>query len=133
MSHGTALVPAASPDVTEAAVVGLSRQQKSLPAKLFYDEAGCRLFAKITELPEYYLTRTELALLADVAPRVASALPGPSVLVEYGASNEAKADFLLREGDAAGQPLVRAYVPIDVAAAALEQMRVRLGRARPDL
>jgi dimethylhistidine N-methyltransferase len=133
MSDDTALEPAASRDVADAAIAGLLRQQKTLPAKLFYDEAGCRLFAQITELPEYYLTRTERALLVDVAPRVAAMLSGPSVLVEYGASDEAKAEFLLRERDSKDHPVIRAYVPIDVAVPALEQMRARLRRARPEL
>ena len=69
---------------------------------MFYDEAGCRLFAQITDLPEYYLTRTEHALLADVAPQVLTSLMEPTVLVEYGASDEAKAEYLLnvtRTGD----------------------------------
>jgi len=133
MPTDTALVSAASRDVTGAALAGLLRPQKTLPAKLFYDEAGCRLFAQITELPEYYLTRTEHALLELVAPQVTAALPGPAVLVEYGASDETKAGFLLRGRDRAGAPAIRAYVPIDVAAPALQQMRARLRRERPDL
>ena len=72
MPDDTALMPAASRSVADAAILGLTRRQKTLPAKLFYDEEGCRLFRLITELPEYYLTRTELALLAEVAPWVAS-------------------------------------------------------------
>jgi dimethylhistidine N-methyltransferase len=133
MPNDTALIPAASRDVADAAVSGLLQRRKTLPAKLFYDEAGCHLFAQITELPEYYLTRTEHALLEVVAPRVAATLPGPAVLVEYGASDETKAGFLLRERRAAGDHVIRAYVPIDVAASALNQMRVRLRRERPDL
>jgi dimethylhistidine N-methyltransferase len=117
----------AAGSVADAALSGLVQPQKTLPAKLFYDEAGCRLFSRITELPEYYLTRTELALLADVAPRAAASVGGPAVLVEYGASDERKAEFLL------GTSLFRAYVPIDVAVPQLEQMRARLHRHRPDL
>ena len=88
----------AAGSVADAALSGLLQPRKTLPAKLFYDEEGCRLFGRITELPEYYLTRTERALLADVAPRVAAWCVRPAVLVEYGASDEAKAEFLLREG-----------------------------------
>src|SRR5690349_24181545 len=94
MPDDTALVAAGS-SVADAALSGLLQRQKTLPPKLFYDEEGCRLFARITELPEYYLTRTERALLADVAPQVAAIVRGPAVLVEYGASDEAKAEFLL--------------------------------------
>src|ERR1700739_2200953 len=99
MPDDSALIPAGTGRVADSALAGLLHTPKTLPAKLFYDEAGCRLFAQITELPEYYLTRTEFALLAEVAPHVAAALPGPAVLVEYGASDEAKAGFLLRERD----------------------------------
>ncbi len=133
MPDNTALIPAASRSVADAAILGLTRQQKTLPAKLFYDEEGCRLLRLITELPEYYLTRTELALLAEVAPWVAAALPEAAVLVEYGASDETKADFLLRERDRAGGPVFAAYVPIDMAVAALQQMQARLRRQHPTL
>ena len=60
--------------LVDLALSGLSRPQKTLPAKLFYDEEGCRLFYRITELPEYYLTRTERALLPQVAPLVLEAV-----------------------------------------------------------
>ncbi|HET8996424.1 MAG TPA: L-histidine N(alpha)-methyltransferase [Acetobacteraceae bacterium] len=114
--------------MADLALAGLRRPQKSLPPQLFYDEEGCRLFYRITELPEYYLTRTERALLADIAPDVLRRVPSAGVLVEYGASDEAKALHLLQS---AGQTSLRAYVPVDVAAAALEAMRTRLGRQLP--
>ncbi len=133
MSDDTALVSAASRDVADAAIAGLLQQRKTLPAKLFYDEAGCRLFARITELPEYYLTRTERALLEVVAPHVMDLLPGPVALIEYGASDEDKARFLLREKDHLSNSVVRTYVAIDVAASALQQMRARLQLERPNL
>jgi L-histidine Nalpha-methyltransferase len=126
MPDHSAMILAAG-NVADAALSGLLQPQKTLPAKLFYDEAGCSLFGRITELPEYYLTRTELALLADVAPRVAAMVRGPAVLVEYGASDETKAEFLLRSS------AFSAYVPIDVAVPQLEQMRARLRKRRPDL
>ncbi len=117
----------AAGSVADAALSGLLQPRKTLPAKLFYDEQGCRLFGRITELPEYYLTRTERALLEDIAPRVAATLRAPAVLVEYGAGDETKAEYLLRTA------VFRAYVPIDVAAQQLEQMRDRLRTRRPDL
>jgi dimethylhistidine N-methyltransferase len=110
---------------------GLSRPQKTLPAKLFYDEAGCRLFYQITELPEYYLTRTERALLPQVAPPVLESVSSGTALVEYGASDEGKAEFLL---SGTTQPdVIAAYVPIDVAMPALLEMRVRLAVSHPGL
>jgi dimethylhistidine N-methyltransferase len=133
MPNDTALVPAASRNVADAALGGLLQHRKTLSPTLFYDEAGCRLFRLITELPEYYLTRTERSLLTEVAPQVVAALPGQAVLVEYGASDEAKASILLRERDRTGEPVFRGYVPIDVAAPALAALQQRLQRARPDL
>jgi dimethylhistidine N-methyltransferase len=113
--------------VADAALTGLLQPRKTLPPKLFYDEAGCRLFSRITELPEYYLTRTERALLAETAPEVAAAVRRPAVLVEYGASDESKAELLLATS------AFSAYVPIDVAAPQLERMRARLQQRRPEL
>jgi dimethylhistidine N-methyltransferase len=130
------LVADKSQDVGRAALDGLLQAQKSLPPWLFYDEEGCRLFQRITELPEYYLTRTERALLITVAPRVVSDFSRNdtgTVLIEYGASDESKADALLAASDATGGSVFGAYVPIDVAAPALNAMAARLRRARPDL
>ena len=130
------LITEYSRDVAQAALDGLLQPQKSLPAKLFYDEEGCRLFQCITELPEYYLTRTERALLPMVAQSVVSMMPRTetgAVLVEFGASDEAKAGDLLAAQDAAGDAVFGAYVPIDVAAPSLSAMAARLRRVRPDL
>jgi L-histidine Nalpha-methyltransferase len=128
-----ASAPAVDRGLVDVALSGLSRPQKMLPAKLFYDEEGCRLFYRITELPEYYLTRTERALLPKIAPLAVAGLPPNAALVEYGASDEAKANDLLRQRNAAGQPAVRAYVPIDVALSALDRMRARLAGSHPTL
>ncbi|HSZ92474.1 MAG TPA: L-histidine N(alpha)-methyltransferase [Acetobacteraceae bacterium] len=119
--------------LVDVALSGLSRPQKTLPAKLFYDEEGCRLFYQITELPEYYLTRTERALLPEVAPQVLDTIPAGSVLVEYGASDEGKAEFLLTGGARESADAIAAYVPIDVAMPALLQMRDRLVLSHPRL
>ena len=114
--------------VADAALPGLLAARKTLPAKLLYDDEGCRLFGEITRLPEYYPTRTELAVLSDVAPEAVAGVPPGSALVEYGASDEGKAALLL---DAA--PSFIAYVPIDVAAGALAALATRLRRSRPKL
>jgi dimethylhistidine N-methyltransferase len=121
-------------EVAALALSGLSGARKTLPAKLFYDEEGCRLFRLITALPEYYLTRTEHGLLREIAPEIVRAVPADSVLVEYGASDEAKASTLLDVDDeATGLPLITAYAPIDVAGQSLVRLRARLRRDRPDL
>ncbi|MEO8713854.1 MAG: L-histidine N(alpha)-methyltransferase [Acetobacteraceae bacterium] len=118
------------PDLCRIALEGLLGTPKTLPAKLFYDDEGCRLFYRITELPEYYLTRTELALLAEIAHEL---VEPAAALIEYGASDEAKASALLDQTDASGEPAFAAYVPIDVAETALLAMTARLKRARPGL
>ncbi len=124
------LIPPTHPNahIRRMALEGLCAPCKTLPPALFYDEEGCRLFYRITELPEYYLTRTERDLLAKIGPVVADSVGPDAVLVEYGASSEEKAGFLLDTADA-----FRTYIPIDVAAPALHQMRRRLAYSRPDL
>jgi dimethylhistidine N-methyltransferase len=123
--------------VAEAALQGLLAPRKTLPPALFYDEEGCRLFYEITRLPEYYLTRTEFRLLQTTASEVAALLHPGATLVEYGASDETKAEMLLgqtvRTGSAAGKSVFRTYIPIDVAAPELRAMRERLAQRRPDL
>jgi dimethylhistidine N-methyltransferase len=118
--------------VVADALPGLLSSRKTLPPKLFYDDEGCRLFGEITRLPEYYLTRTELKLLETISPGVAALCPPGGVLVEYGASDERKAEFLLRQ-KVSGQPVFSAYVPIDVAETALQQVFDRLQVSHPQL
>lgn len=111
--------------IAEEAIAGLSGAQKTLPSKLFYDEEGCRLFGEITRLPEYYVTRTERALLQKITSKLP--ITKDMALVEYGASDEGKAAILLDLFE------VAAYVPIDVAGPALLDLRQRLARSRPNL
>jgi dimethylhistidine N-methyltransferase len=96
---------------------------------LFYDDEGCRLFYEITKLPEYYLTRTETALLRSVAPEVVPDGFRDAMLVEFGGSDETKARTLLDQPDT---PFTT-YVPIDVAEPSLQAMRVRLTETHPGL
>src|ERR1700761_5132587 len=85
--------------LVDLALSGLSRPQKTLPAKLFYDPEGCRLFYRITELPEYYLTRTETSLLQTLGGSlIPENFPG-AALVEFGGSDETKARYLLDQHD----------------------------------
>ena len=116
------------PDVARDALAGLLAPQKTLPAKLFYDAEGSRLFVLITSMPEYYLTRTELGLLRTVAPDVGRRAPAGAAGVEYGAGSEVKAAILLR---ALRRPA--AYLPIDVAEEMLADSQSRLSRQFPAL
>lgn len=95
---------------------GLSASPKTLPPKWFYDARGSELFEQITELPEYYPTRTERALLERVVGQIAR-IAQAEVLVELGAGSAAKTRLLLEALTAEG-PLKK-YVPQDVSVAAL--------------
>jgi dimethylhistidine N-methyltransferase len=114
-------------EIVAEALAGLFSSRKTLPPKLFYDEAGCALFGEITRLSEYYLTRTERAILEALAPALDGLVPRRAALVEYGASNEAKAELLFAACE------IAAYVPIDIAADALAMLSARLADKRPAL
>jgi dimethylhistidine N-methyltransferase len=129
LEAGKDVLAEAGKDVVAEALAGLAATPKTLPAKLFYDAEGVRLFEAITRLPEYYLTRTETALLRRIAPELAALAPARGALVEYGASDAAKARLLL---NAPGADFA-AYVPIDVADSALQSLAARLRVLQPDL
>ena len=97
---------AMAPDVVD----GLSRQPKQLSPKYFYDAAGSELFEQITQLPEYYPTRTELGILRKQASEIAGSAPSGAALVEFGAGATTKARLLLN------QQTFLAYVPVDISA-----------------
>jgi dimethylhistidine N-methyltransferase len=116
-------------DVAKAALAGLTATRKTLPAMLFYDDEGCRLFYEITKLPEYYLTRTETALLQSIGSDLVPDGFTDAVLVEFGGSDETKARILLDRPDTP----FKTYVSIDVAAASLTALHDRLAGSHPDL
>jgi L-histidine N-alpha-methyltransferase len=109
---------------------GLSRPQKELPPKYFYDRRGSELFDEITRLPEYYLTRTERALLDCWSTPLMVALR-PRALVELGAGSADKTRRLLDAMVYAGSGEV--YVPIDVSAEFLDDAAARLREEYPTL
>jgi len=92
---------------------GLERQQKQLPTRLFYDERGSELFEQITRLPEYYLTRTEEALLRGYVPDLVTQLQ-PRSLVELGPGSASKTRIALDAMRADEHDVV--YVPVDISA-----------------
>ena len=117
-------------DLLHDVACGLSRPQKELPPKYFYDRRGSELFDEITRLPEYYLTRTERALLDCWSGRVMVALE-PAALVELGAGNADKTRLLLDAMVWAGSGEV--YVPIDVSGEFLEDEADALRSEYPTL
>jgi dimethylhistidine N-methyltransferase len=128
----TALRAALSPDTSVQfaadVIAGLTAKPKRLPSKYFYDLAGSALFERITQLPEYYPTRCELALLRENAPAIASLFPPNCALLEFGAGSSKKARILL--GAAA---TVEAYVPVDISGDFLQQDAAQLRRDFPRL
>jgi dimethylhistidine N-methyltransferase len=120
-------------DVVEAALAGLTASPKTLPAKLFYDAEGCRLFYAITKLPEYYLTRTETALLRSLGRSLLPDGLHDAALVEFGGSDETKARYLLDLHGGNGAPVFNTYVSIDVAETALAELRRRMALSHPYL
>ncbi|WP_343206085.1 L-histidine N(alpha)-methyltransferase [Rhodanobacter sp. MP7CTX1] len=103
------------------AIAGLGAHTKVISPKYFYDAAGSELFEQICLTPEYYPTRTELALLAMIAPSLADGIPEAATLVELGSGASEKTRLLL---DSA--PQISSYVPVDISSDALEQARLRL-------
>jgi L-histidine N-alpha-methyltransferase len=119
------------PTVTEfraAVLQGLGSTPKTLPCKFFYDAEGSRLFDRICELPEYYPTRTECALLQARASEIA-ALVGPHAgLVEFGSGAGVKVRLLL-----AALRYPAAYVPVDISRGHLLDAAASLASDFPDL
>src|SRR2546423_15378813 len=76
--------------LSEDVLAGLALPQKSIPPKYFYDEQGCRLFEAICELPEYYLTRTEMAILHGNIAEMAQFIGPEAPLIEFGSALQAK-------------------------------------------
>jgi dimethylhistidine N-methyltransferase len=107
---------------------GLRAPAKELPCKFFYDEAGSALFERITELDEYYLTRTELAIMRQHAREMADLLGPRCLLIEYGSGSSNKTRLLL---DALPEPA--GYVPIDVSEAYLHESARKLANDYPGL
>jgi L-histidine N-alpha-methyltransferase len=112
------------------ALAGLTATPKSLPPKWFYDAQGSALFEKITELPEYYPTRAERAILAAAAPEIA-ALTEAASLVELGSGSSDKTRLLLSALRDAGT--LREYVPVDVSESALAAAGDALAAQYPGL
>ena len=100
-------------------IAGMTRPQKRLPSKYFYDAQGSWLFEKICDLPEYYLTRTELAILREHAPDIMAFFAEDlGDLVELGSGSNRKIKILLDALDGPGWRRFR-YVPVDISESAL--------------
>lgn len=99
---------------------GLSLPAKSLPPKYFYDACGSALFERICDLPEYYPTRTELAMMRQFAPAMAAALDDGCTLIEFGSGEGSKTEILIE----ALRPA--RYLPLDISKQALLESAQRI-------
>ena len=110
--------------------MGLSAPFKELPPKYFYDERGSQLFEEITELPEYYPTRAERAILDARAGEIAG-IAGTSMVIELGSGSAAKTRRLLDAKHETGS--LEAYVPVDISEEITRETAARLIDEYPGL
>jgi L-histidine Nalpha-methyltransferase len=109
---------------------GLSRELKELPPKYFYDERGSELFDRITELPEYYPTRCERAILNRRAPVIVD-LAEANELVELGSGSASKTRALLFA--MAGAGMLERYLPMDVSESVVQRSAEELAEIYPGI
>src|SRR5947208_2156962 len=123
-----ASVPSASSDFLSDVIAGLSSEPRTLPCKYFYDERGAALFQKICELPEYYITRTEIDILDRYRAEIATHL-GPNIeLIGLGTGAGTKTRILI---EALEKPAV--YIPVDISDKQLGESTAIFHKPFPDL
>ncbi|MFL6552551.1 MAG: L-histidine N(alpha)-methyltransferase [Chthoniobacterales bacterium] len=117
-----------TPDFSRDVVAGLASNPRTLPCKYFYNERGAALFQKICELPEYYVTRTEIDILDRNRAEIASQL-GPAIqLIGLGTGAGTKTRILI---EALERPA--AYIPVDISEKQLRESTVLFQKIFPDL
>ena len=112
----------------DAVLAGLSNSPKTLPCKFFYDARGSALFEAICEVPEYYLTRTEIGILETYAGAIAERIGPNCRLIELGSGASRKVRLLLNALEA---PL--AYVPVDISRSFLRDAAAKIAADFPEL
>lgn len=117
----------ADPNFRADVLTGLSLSPRAIPARWFYDRRGSELFEQITDLPEYYPTRTETALLQQISPELDALAAPNAAVVEFGSGSSTKTPILLRAIEPA------AYVPIDISGDFLRQSARELSADFPGL
>ena len=121
-------VPPAASDLLADIIAGLSSDPRTLPCKYFYDERGAALFQKICELPEYYITRTEIDILDRYRAEIASQL-GPNIeLIGLGTGAGTKTRILV---EALHKPA--AYIPVDISEKQLRKSSALFRKIFPNL
>ena len=110
---------------------GLSASQKYIPCKYFYDARGSKLFEEICRLPEYYLTRTEVSILQDIAPELMRASAHKD-LVELGSGADWKIRLLLDAVEEDNRATLR-YIPMDISESAIIETSMGIVERYPEL
>jgi dimethylhistidine N-methyltransferase len=123
-----ATITAAQSDFARDVIAGLKAPRKHIAPKYFYDETGCELFERITQLPEYYPTRTELQILATHAPDIGALVAPGAALIEFGTGKSTKARILLE-----AIANFATYVPVDIAEDFLRREAAEVQRDFPNL
>lgn len=131
MADSPSATLSATDPVVQVTREGLAGNPKTLPPWLFYDERGSELFEQITELPEYYLTRTERALLERYADEILRSRPAARTIVELGAGTAKKTGVLLAACLRRQHEVL--YQPIDISPSALEAACTTLAQSLPCL
>ena len=116
------------PDEIRAIIAGLSQPRKTISPKYFYDETGSRLFEEITQLPEYYLTNTELSIMEACVEEIAELAGEKASLIEFGSGSSMKTRLLLRHLHSPA-----AYVPVDISEEHLLDSQSSLQADFPDI
>jgi L-histidine Nalpha-methyltransferase len=125
--HGHA-TPDQVQDFAKSVAYGLDQRPRRLECRFLYDLEGSTLFERITQQPEYYLTRSETSILAACSSRIRE-LTGPVSLIELGSGYSRKTEYLLRallDGEPGG-----CYVPVDVSESALSAACAAITEAHP--
>src|SRR5438876_2220863 len=121
-------LPPTGSDFLADVIAGLSSNPRTLPCKYFYDERGAALFQKICELPEYYITRTEIEILDRNRAEIASHLGARIELIGLGTGAGTKTRILI---EALESPAV--YIPVDISEKQLRESAVLFQKLFPDL
>ena len=117
-------------DFAKSVALGLDQRPRRLECRFLYDVEGSTLFERITQQPEYYLTRSETCILASCSTRIRD-LTGPVSIIELGSGYSRKTEYLLRallDGEGGG-----CYVPVDVSESALSAACSAIAEAHPGI
>jgi len=121
-------IPNCSEGILNEIIQSLSKSQKELSCKFFYDEHGSMLFEQISELEEYYLTRTEISILNNNIRHISDAVGKEALILELGSGSSRKIRILLDNFKS-----VAAYIPVDISREFLLQSARKLSKEYSDL